>query len=62
MNPAQWWTVGDKAVEGWVANNETYRWREHDGAVYQLEYYRENFKGEDPDSIMEIWYPLERKS
>ena len=61
VKPAQWWKVGDKEVEGWIANNETYRWRKFNGAVYQLEYYKEKFKGaRDPDSLMEVWYPLER--
>lgn len=62
VNPAKWWVSGDKKVEGWVANNTAYHWRNYNGAVYQLEYYKEKFKGgRDPDSLMEVWYPLEKR-
>lgn len=60
VKPARWWAAGDKDVEGWIAKHEKYRWRTYNGAVYQLEYYKEKFKGaDDPDSLMEVWYPLE---
>ncbi|MDR2572237.1 MAG: GyrI-like domain-containing protein [Oscillospiraceae bacterium] len=59
VNPAQWWKYGDKDVEGWVANNDTYRWLTYKDAVFQFEYYREKFDGNKPDSLMEVWYPLE---
>ncbi|MCL2546698.1 MAG: GyrI-like domain-containing protein [Oscillospiraceae bacterium] len=62
VSPAKWWVSGDKDVQDWVANNEKYKWRKYDGSKCQLEYYKEKFFGADnPDSLMEIWYPLEEK-
>ena len=62
VNPAKWWKSGDEKVEGWIKNNEVYSWGEYDGAVFQLEYYKEKFSGsENPSSLMEVWYPLERR-
>ena len=61
--PAKWWESGDKEVEGWVKKNKEYNWLKYDGSVYQLEYYKEKFMGaENPDSRMEIWYPLEKNN
>ena len=61
VEPAKWWVSGDADVQGWIANNEQYKWRKYDGSIYQLEYYKEKFKGsDDPDSRMEVWYPLEK--
>ena len=60
--PAKWWVSGDKEVQGWVANNKNYKWRKYDNSKCQIEYYKEKFLGaENPDSLMEIWYPLEEK-
>ena len=62
VEPAKWWKVGDKKVEGWIEKNAIYNWRKYGGAVYQLEYYKEKFKGaDDPDSLMEVWYPLDNR-
>ena len=63
VEPAKWWTIGDVVVQDWIADNEKYSWRKYDGSIYQLEYYKEKFKGEnDPSSRMEVWYPLIEKS
>ena len=60
-NHSIWWKSGDKDIEGWIANNDIYKWRSYKNAVFQFEYYRDKFDIEVPDSLMEIWYPLERK-
>ncbi|MDR2547045.1 MAG: GyrI-like domain-containing protein [Lachnospiraceae bacterium] len=63
VSPAKWWVSGDKEVEGWVKKNKEYNWLKYDGSKCQLEYYKEKFVGADnPDSLMEVWYPLNEKS
>jgi len=63
VKPAKWWKSGDKEVESWIADNEKYNWRTYEGSIFQFEYYKEKFKGgKNPDSRMEVWYPLENKS
>ncbi|MCL2378457.1 MAG: GyrI-like domain-containing protein [Defluviitaleaceae bacterium] len=59
VNTAEWWDTGDKEVEGWIKDNPNYHWRKFDGSVYQLEYWKEKFNGIHPDSVSEVWYPLE---
>jgi len=61
VNTAKWWDSGDKEIEGWIADNPKYRWRKFDGSIYQLEYWKEKFNGIHPDSMTEVWYPLEER-
>lgn len=63
VKPSKWWKSGDSEVEGWIANNEKYNWRKYDGSIFQFEYFKEKYKGSrSPDSLMEVWYPLEEKT
>ena len=59
---AKGYDSGNEAMEQWLADNaDTYRMLEFDGYEYVIECYNEKFKdGNRPDSIVEIWIPLER--
>jgi len=59
---AKGYDSGNEEMEQWLADNaDTYRMLEFDGYEYVIECYNEKFKdGNQPDSIVEIWIPLER--
>jgi len=50
----------NSAMNEWLANNDQkYRERLLDGKHYCVEFYDERFHGEEEDSIVEIWVPIE---
>jgi len=52
----------NKAMEAWLQSNPMGYWQKLlDGASYVIEYYDERFRGNEPDSIVEIWIPIEKK-
>ncbi len=49
------------AMVEWLATNEQgYKERRLDGRCYCVEFYDERFRGEEADSIVEIWIPIEK--
>ena len=61
VNTAKWWDSGDKDVEGWIVDHPHYLWRKLEGSTYLLEYWKEKFNGTHPDSMTEVWDPLESR-
>lgn len=59
---AKGYDSGNEEMEKWLADNMTmYRMLEFDGYEYVIECYNEKFKdGDKPDSIVEIWMPVEK--
>jgi predicted transcriptional regulator YdeE len=50
-------------MQQWLdTNTEGYTERLLDGGHYVVEYYDERFHGEQADSIVEIWVPVEKQS
>lgn len=48
------------AMDEWLeANRERYKQRRFDGSPYVVEFYDERFVGDNEDSIVEIWVPIE---
>jgi len=62
VNTAKWWDTGDKEVESWIVDNPNYLWRKHEGSIFLLEYWKEKFNDAHPDSVTEVWYPLEKRN
>ena len=61
VHVADGYDSGNAVMDRWLEENaSTYQLREIDGARFVVEYYDERFKdGNQPDSIVEIWLPLE---
>jgi len=57
---AKGYDSGNEEMEKWLDDNKrTYKLLDFDGYEYVVECYNEKFKGGDkPDSIVEIWLPL----
>ena len=49
------------AMNEWLAANGIYAERRLGQAQYCVEYYGERFNSNEPDSVVEIWIPVERK-
>lgn len=52
----------NSAMDEWLeSNKERYVQKLYDGMPYAVEFYDERFHGNNEDSIVEIWIPLEKK-
>ncbi len=57
---AKGYESGNAAMDEWLlANAEVYSQKTLDGKPYVVEYYDERFQGEEAESIVEIWIPIE---
>jgi predicted transcriptional regulator YdeE len=53
----------NSAMNEWLETNEEgYSQKMYDGKPYCIEYYDERFQGNEADSIVEIWVPIEKKN
>lgn len=53
----------NSAMNEWLdANKERYTQKLYDGKPYAIEFYDERFNGNEKDSIVEIWVPIEKIS
>lgn len=60
---AQGYDSENNAMNQWLASNrEGYSERLLDGKHYVVEYYDERFHGNESDSIVQIWVPIEKKA
>ena len=51
------------AMDEWLeANKDRYVQKLYDGKPYVVEFYDERFHGDNADSIVEIWVPIEKKN
>jgi len=59
---AEGYDSGNKEMDKWLSENSAkYSHKQMDGVHYVVECYNEKFKdGNQPDSIVEIWIPLEK--
>ena len=58
---ARGYDSGNSAMDEWLKTNaQGYVQRLYDGIPYVVEYYDERFHGNDVDSIVEIWVPIEK--
>ena len=58
---AKGYDSGNSAMDEWLARNKSlYSQRTYDGKFYAVEYYDERFNGDEDDSIVEIWVPIEK--
>jgi AraC-like DNA-binding protein/predicted transcriptional regulator YdeE len=59
--PAKGYESENSAMDEWLLKNEKgYSQRLFDGKQYAVEFYDERFKGDNADSIVEIWVPVEK--
>ena len=60
--PAKGYDSGNVAMDKWLAeNSREYSERLLGEKHYCVEFYGEKFKCNEPDSIVEIWIPIEKK-
>jgi AraC-type DNA-binding domain-containing proteins len=60
--PAKGYESENSAMDEWLETNEKgYSQRLLNGKSYAVEFYDERFNGNEADSIVEIWVPIEKK-
>lgn len=53
----------NESMNRWLEENkDKYRQRQLDGRHYVVEFYDERFQGDSPESVVEVWIPLEEVS